>query len=487
MGKIMFDYTGKLKNLFEDWAKEGAIEVEPLPLSGSDRRYVRFRGKTKTAIGSYHIDMPENETFVAFTRHFVSKNLPVPALYASELAEGCYLLQDLGNETLLERLERRKTESGGLPNDVIDLYRKSLAALCDMQALGGEGLDYNLCYTKRAFDKEAIFGDLNYFKYYFLKVCKIPFNEESLEKDFHVLADFLLLADTSYFLFRDFQARNIMLVNDAPHFIDYQGGMQGALYYDVASLLSQAKAELPWAVRDELAAYYMGVLREKGIAPADRAPQPDLYEGYTLIRLIQVLGSYGFRGLYEGRAHFMKSIPYGLENIRAFFERGRLPVKIDTLKDCLLRLTELERFRPYDKQKAAAAPLTVKVNSFSYIKSGIPADSSTNGGGFVFDCRPIFNPGRFEPYKKLTGKDKAVADFLKTRTKMDEFLRHVFAIVDNAVETYIERGFSDLMVNFGCTGGQHRSVYAAEQLARHLREQYGVRVELAHLEAPWGL
>lgn len=470
----------KLIQLFETWAGEAVETHELLPLSGSDRRYVRLASATKKAIGTHHIDGRENEAFVAFTKYFVAKKLPVPRLFAEQLADNIYLLEDLGDQNLLDTLEKNRTSETISPQ-VIELYKQSLAALADLQNVGDD-FPYELCCQRQAFDKQAIIDDLHYFKYYFLKVCKLPFDELALEKDFHALADFLMLADTSFFLFRDCQARNIMIVNNKPYFIDYQGGMRGSLYYDPASLLSQAKANLPETLREHLITYYFNVLKEKNINPKDKAPADQLYEGYKLIRLIQVLGSYGFRGLFEGREHFLKSIPFGLQNVKDFFERSNLPLGLPCLKDCLLRLAALPRFQPFDRQRAAQSRLMVKVASFSYLKSGIPKDASTNGGGFVFDCRPIHNPGRYEPYKQLTGRDKPVADFLQAQSKMNFFLQNIYNIIDEAVETYIERDFTDLMISFGCTGGQHRSVYAAEQTAKHLKEKYGVKVELQHFE-----
>ncbi len=298
--------------------------------------------------------------------------------------------------------------------------------------------------------------------------------------DFEALSTYLTHTEYKYFMFRDFQSRNIIVKNDEVNFIDYQGGMKGALQYDVASLLWQAKAELSEKWKDDLLDYYMDQIDQLLEQPVDRVTFVSQYNGYVLIRLLQVMGAYGFRGLFERKAHFLASIPLALRNLKFFIENKRIGIVMPEFTRVLkLVVTDemIERFEP--PQANEQTPLLIHINSFSY-RTGIPNDESENGGGFVFDMRGILNPGRFDEYKKLSGKDKPVQDFLEQRTKMNEFLNSVWDLVDITVETYLKRDFSSLMINFGCTGGQHRSVYAAEQTARHLKNKYKVKVVLSH-------
>ena len=473
----MKNYQLLLPKLFEDWAGEKAVKMDTLAQAGSDRRYFRLFGETKSAIGTYNADFKENKAFIRFTQHFWKKGLNVPEIYAENLLNGVYLQSDLGDTQLFNLLPQLGEE---WTDGVIDLYKKSVTALADLQIKGGEDLDYSICYPRAAFDKQSMMWDLNYFKHYFLKLGKIPFDEQALEDDFQKFTDYLLLADCNYFLFRDFQSRNIMIKNNEPYFVDYQGGRKGALQYDVASLLYQAKGGLPPSVKKAVFEHYVD--KVDSMVSIDRRFFTEQYYGYVLIRCLQALGAYGFRGLYERREHFLSSIPFAIDQMEQILGFIKLPVKMPELFKCLDLICKSEQFESIDKKKMASSPLVVKVTSFSYRKTSYPPDDSGNGGGFAFDCRFIDNPGRFDEYKKLTGRDKPVIDFLKNQTVMETFLQSVFAIVDKAVETYTERDFASLMVNFGCTGGQHRSVFAADQMARHLKEKYGVKVELTHIE-----
>ncbi|HEY4153938.1 MAG TPA: RNase adapter RapZ, partial [Puia sp.] len=348
---------------------------------------------------------------------------------------------------------------------------------------GDKGLDYeNWCLTSSEFGKQAILSDLLYFKYYFLDTLQLPYDKEKLVADFEIFASDLSKVDYKYFMFRDFQSRNIMIENEKVHFIDYQGGMKGALQYDVASMLWQAKAELPDEWKNKLLEYYMDCVESELGRPVDRERFIRQFRGYVLIRLMQVLGAYGFRGLFERKAHFLISIPLGLKNLRDFLQNhftGRGLSEYERVLHLIVEDQVIQRFVPL--RASAETPLQVHINSFSY-KKGIPADSSGNGGGFVFDCRSILNPGRLDAFKSKTGRDKEVKDFLEQETKMPEYLNSVFDLVDISVEDYINRGFKSLMVNFGCTGGQHRSVYAADALARHLKNKFGVNIGIHHVE-----
>ena len=467
----------QLAELFERWADESPSLILPLAPSGGNRIYYRLKGENKVAIGAFSPNQKETQAFLTFSKHFKEKGMPVPEIYAEQLDQHIYLQEDLGFTTLYSYLLQK---GDYFPDYLIQIYKQVVEKLAVLQIKGGDGLDYSVCYPRDAFDKQSMLWDFNYFKYYFLKLANIPFDEQALENDFHTFADYLLQTDCHYFMFRDFQTRNIMVKSGEPFFIDYQGGRRGALQYDLASLLYQAKANIPADIRLELLDHYLDTAEQ--LIDIDRTSFLEYYYGYVLIRSIQVLGAYGFRGLYERKEHFLKSIPFAIRNIKWIFENVDLKMNIPELQQALQSIIESKQFEPFDKIKAASSLLTVKINSFSYKRSGIPQDDSGNGGGFIFDCRFIHNPGRYEPYKKLTGRDEEVINFLRHHSEMDGFLNNVYHIVDGAVENYIERSFTNLMVNFGCTGGQHRSVYAADALAKHLTEKYGLKIQVYHIE-----
>lgn len=465
-----------LSDLFEQWAGERPELILPLAPSGSHRIYYRLSRKDRSAIGAYNLDHRENIAFLTLSRHFKAKGLPVPEIYAQDLGRSVYLQEDLGATTLYSYLLQAK---GGFPDYLIRIYKKVVEQLALLQVKGAQGLSFDICYPRPAFDKQSMLWDFNTFKYYFLKLARIPFDEQALEQDAHRFAEYLLTTDCRHFMFRDFQARNIMLKGGEPHFIDYQGGRQGALQYDLASLLFQAKANIPEDIRKELIGHYLDRLSE--LLPLDREQFIEYFYAYVLMRSIQTFGTYGFRGLFERKDYFIKSIPFAMRNVKWILENTDLPVKMPELLKALNAIAASKKFELFDKEKAAASLLTVTVQSFSY-KRGIPEDSSGHGGGFVFDCRFIHNPGLYEPYKNLTGRDESVANFLQQHASVEEFLNRVYLIVDPAIENYIERSFTSLMINFGCTGGQHRSVYAADQLGKHIQEKYGIRVVVNHIE-----
>jgi len=394
-----------------------------------------------------------------------------------------YIQQDFGSTSLLDELEQK-----GYTDEVYGLYRQSLEQLALLQLKGHEGLDYKKCLTNASFGKEAIMADLLYFKYYFLDALRRPYDKQKLIKDFEALSNYLAHTEYKFFMFRDFQSRNIMVdANNEVHFIDYQGGMKGAPQYDVASLLWQAKANLSDDWKQRLLEDYIHAFERIIEQPVDKDIFRSQYNGYVLIRLLQVLGAYGFRGLFERKAHFLTSIPLALQNLQWFITHQHIGIALPEFKRVLDICTSDEviaEFTPV--QATAATPLLVTISSFSFIKNGYPADDTGNGGGFVFDMRGILNPGRFDDYKHLSGLDKPVKDFLEQQTKMPDFLNSMFSVVDISVEEYIKRGFEHLTINFGCTGGQHRSVYAAEALARHLRNKFKVKIELSHTnKANW--
>ncbi len=456
--------------------------IHLLPQSGSDRRYFRIKNGPGSLIATFNLNIPENNAFIFFTHHFRKQGLSVPDILATDSTGTAYFQTDLGDQSLMMTLEEK-----GYTEEVKQLFADSLAELAKLQVLGDFGMDYSKCLTAKEFGKQAIMSDLLYFKYYFLDTLQRPYDKQALINDFDALATYLTHTEYKFFMMRDFQSRNIMLVEGKPFFIDYQGGMKGAPQYDVASMLWQARANLSDEWKSDLFNGYMDSLDQYLAKPMNREVFRTQYYGYVLIRLLQVLGAYGFRGLFERKAHFLASIPMALRNLKWFVENRLLGIHTPEFRKVLELVVSdeiIEKFTP--AQAREESPLTVYINSFSFIKNGYPDDESENRGGFVFDCRGILNPGRIDTYKKQSGKDRDVVDFLEQQTRMPEFLNSVFDIVDINVEDYLNRGFKRLMVNFGCTGGQHRSVYAAEQTARHLRNKYKVTTVVDHMnEENW--
>lgn len=449
------------------------VSVDPVSASASNRRYYRMASPAGTCIGAVGTDRQENDAFVAISLHFRSKGIPVPEVFAVSEDGMSYLQEDLGDEVLLDRLVKARRTGEGLA-EADELLCSAMALLPKIQFEGASGFDFSVCYPQPAFDRRMVMFDLNYFKYCFLKATGLEFNEMRLQDDFEKLADDLLADDTYTFMYRDFNARNVMVRGGEPCFIDFQGGRRGPVYYDVASFVYHARAGYTDGQREKMLEAYLEALSE--YMPVDRKVFFSRLRLFVLFRLLQVMGAYGFRGWTEHKAAFMTSIPAALDELVRLLEEPfeEYPYLVETLG----RMAALDRFRRPER----AGGLEVKVYSFSF-KKGIPEDPSGNGGGYVFDCRSIHNPGRYEPYKKLTGRDEAVIRFLEDDGEILTFLDHVYGVVDPHVETFAGRGFTDLMVSFGCTGGQHRSVYCAEHLARHLAEKYpDVRVRLIHRE-----
>jgi aminoglycoside/choline kinase family phosphotransferase len=437
-----------------------------------------YNERGETVIGTYGLNVAENEAFIYFSGHFAKRGLPVPRILGINHDRIVYLQEDFDNVSLLDILEKQ-----GFTEDVYNLFRESLHQLARLQVFGDEGLDYSKCLTNKEFGKQAIMADLLYFKYYFLDALRKPYDKQKLIDDFEALSNYLTHTEYKYFMYRDCQSRNIMVKNDnSVHFIDYQGGMKGAPQYDVASMIWQARANLPDDWKANLLEDYMNSFESIIQDSIDKEVFRSQYNGYVLIRLLQVLGAYGFRGLFERKAQFLTSIPLALKNLSWFIENHSLGIVVPEFRKVLnICIDEevIQRFNPV--QANEETPLLVKISIFSYRK-GIPEDASGNGGGFVFDCRGIDNPGRHDIYKEVHGRDKPVMEYLERQTRMEDFLNSVFDIVDISVEAYIKRGFTSLCVNFGCTGGQHRSVYAADALARHLKTKYKVKIELTHRE-----
>jgi aminoglycoside/choline kinase family phosphotransferase len=469
-----------LEQLFEQHFGSRATKVQPVQggLGGSVRVIVRLANSEHSAIGIQNDVAEENAAFLAFTRHFRNHGLPVPEIHIVDEAHGAYLEEDLGDTTLFQFLSQNRSGTEIAP-EVVAAYRKVVETLPRFQVEAARDFDYSVCYPRESFDRQSISWDLNYFKYYFLKLSGVPFHEQALEEDFEKLTDLLLSTDTNYFLYRDFQSRNIMLRDGNPFFLDYQGGRRGALQYDIASLLFDAKAELPPEVRAQLLDDYLDALAQH--IALDRNEFLRTYYAYVYVRIMQALGAYGFRGFYERKAHFLQSVPYALRNLRWLMHNVKLPVELPALMSAFANMIGSEKLQQIITPVMKTEGLTVTITSFSFHRGPVQDDSG-NGGGFVFDARSLPNPGREERFNRLCGRDEAVIEYLQVESAVHEYFAHAMSLVDASVREYQRRGFTHLMVSFGCTGGQHRSVYLAEQTAKHLASRDGLHVVLRHRE-----
>ena len=474
----------QLVALYERHFNTSPAHVEEMPKAGSNRQYYRLtHADGSSVVGVVGTSRDENHAFIYLARHFQHRRLPVPEVIAVSDDELRYLQQDLGPTSLFDALKGGREAGGHYDGHEKELLRRTIAWLPRLQFEGAEGLDFTVCYPQPQMDEMNVMFDLNYFKYCFLKATGVVFNEDKLENDFEKLTHDLLAVPSETFMYRDFQSRNVMLVGDADKpaecklaFIDFQGGRRGPYYYDVASFVWQSRAKYPDDLKKDLVNAYMCKLKEY-VPDLDEKKFHENLRLFVLFRTLQVLGAYGFRGYFEKKPDFMKnSIVPAVANLRKLVLNK--PFKqYPYLTHIIDELVNLKDFVSEDKG------LTVRVMSFAY-KKGIPHDASGNGGGFVFDCRALNNPGKYDKYKAFTGLDQNVIDFLKKESTIDKWLEHVYALVDESVERYKKRNFTDLMVCFGCTGGQHRSVYAAEHLAEHIHDKFNVRVELSHREQP---
>ena len=471
-----------LQELFLQWSGQETVHCLAMgSSSASSRRYYRLTtgGTTPvSAIGCIASDIDENEAFFSFTGQLAERGVRVPQLYAVASDRRHYLQQDLGDTSLYDILRANRQQGRGVDKHILHLYRQALSDLADMQRVAAD-IDFSRAYPIADFGKQAIAWDLNYFKYNFLKLASIPFNEARLEDDFETLATLALEANTSYFLYRDFNPRNIMVKDDVLYYIDYQGARRGAAQYDVVSLLYSTSSDLPQPIRDELLRHYLDY---RGIEGQQRDLWLRHFQAYRLLRLLQNLGAYGYRGIFQGKPYFLQSIPQALDNLRHLLYQRLLPP-----------LPEIEHLATLDATShiplptshvplsTSDIPLTVTLLSFSY-KQGLPPDPTGNGGGFVFDCRALPNPGRYDQYKAYTGRDATVIEFLQREEAVGSFLDHVKGILSQSVQKYLSRHFTHLQVAFGCTGGQHRSVYCTEQIAQWLHDNYPVAVHVQHIE-----
>ena len=498
----------KLKKLYREATGLDVSEVEAIPGAGSNRKYYRLKGSDgSTLIGAVGTSRDENHAFCYLARHFHEAGLPVPQVMA-ESSDGLrYLQTDLGNQSLFDALKGGREAGGRYNARERELLRRTVAALPAMQILGAQGLDFSQCYPQEALDETNVLFDLNYFKYCFLKATGLDFHELKLEASFQLMARDIVSIPGGAFMYRDFQARNVMLdAQGNPYFIDFQGGRRGPIQYDVASFLWQASARYPKKLREELIKVYID-----GLKQYQEVNEKQFRQGLqlcVLFRLLQVLGAYGFRGYFERKKHFLESIPPAMESLRDLLKSGGTPYQY--LNEVLTELVAMPQFKPEPRQNVkradgfkttqlnpypthpqdgpatfsrydAQGPLVVRVFSFSYRK-GIPEDTSGNGGGYVFDCRSTHNPGRYEPYKQLTGLDEPVIRFLEDDGEILTFLESVYKLADAHVHRYMQRGFTSLMFSFGCTGGQHRSVYSAQHLAEHIHRKFGIEVHICHRE-----
>lgn len=479
-----------LLQLYKEWCGKAPQKIETLPKAGSNRQYVRLYGADNcSVIGVIGPNTTENHCFVYLASHFCSKGLPIPRILAFSDDETCYLQQDLGQRSLYDELKKARANHYEYGPEEEKLLARTIRLLAHIQVEGSDGLDFKQCLDPTSFDRRAAMFDLNYFKYSFLKTTDLPFNETILEDNLEQLAADLVGegSEEHYFLYRDFQARNVMLHEGNPFFIDFQGGMQGPLQYDVASFLWQASARYPQMLRDQLIGEYTDELRS--LLPSfNEITFRKKLQLFVFFRILQVLGAYGLRGYVERKKYFLDSIPLALQNLRRQLLDG-VVLPYPYLNDILHQLVDLPQFNIAPTLSGAASrskydgqgPLKVRVYSFSY-KKGIPNDNSGNGGGYVFDCRSTHNPGRYEAYKHITGLDTPVIKFLEDDGEILTFLDSIYKLADNHVKRYIERGFTDLMFSFGCTGGQHRSVYCAQHLAEHLHRKFGIAVRVEHRE-----
>ncbi|MBR0268598.1 MAG: phosphotransferase [Prevotella sp.] len=498
-----------LRKLYEQWKGEAPVQTERLAGAGSNREYYRMTdGEGQSVIGCIGTSRDENHAFVCLTKHFTRRQLPVPQILAVSNDELRYLQTDLGDQSLFDALRVGREAGGRYTQQERALLVKTIRELPNIQMRGARGLDWSCCYPQPEFDQDSVLFDLNYFKYCFLKATGLDFHELKLEANFRMLAKDLTSESCDAFLYRDFQARNVMLVDGEPRFIDYQGGRKGPFYYDLASFLWQASAKYPDKLRRDLIGEYYDSLKNYTEVPSERHFKSRL-DLFVLFRTLQVLGAYGFRGYFERKRHFIDSIPPAMDNMRNLLKNSTVDA-YPYLKEVLSNMCQLPQFAPQkvvmpkraDGYKTTESnvykphpqdgpatfskydgtgPLVVRVFSFSYRK-GIPEDESGNGGGYVFDCRSTHNPGRYEPYKQLTGLDEPVIRFLEDDGEITVFLQSVYRLADAHVERYLQRGFTSLMFSFGCTGGQHRSVYSAQHLAEHIHEKYGIEVRICHRE-----
>lgn len=463
----------QLEELFKQYTGRKCLSCEELPQSGSNRRYFRLKAEGISLIGAMGTSVEENKAFVSLANHFRDVGLNVPEVYTVSSDKVYYLQEDLGTVSLFDAIASGR-QKGSYSAKEVALLKKTMALLPKFQFEGGRDMDYSVCFPQPEFDERNIWFDFNYFKYCFLKTSGLEFSEIKLHQDMEKMcSDLLGVMRGSTFMYRDFQARNVMLKDGKPYFIDFQGGRKGPFYYDIASFVWQARANYSDELKEILIATYRKELK-KYVMVSEKEFNHDL-RLFVLFRTLQVLGAYGFRGYFEKKPHFLQSIPFAIENLRKLIKKPF--VEYPYLQQVLTELTKMRQLKDLRRD----VTLEVHIFSFAY-KKGIPMDDSGNGGGYVFDCRGLENPGKFERYKTFTGLDEPVIKFLEDEGGIKKYLANVYDIVDPHVKRFVERKFTHLQVCFGCTGGQHRSVYCARHLADHIAKKFNVRVKLTHRE-----
>lgn len=463
--------TDRLIDLYTACTGHYPAAVQPIIGSASSRTYFRISGNP-TLIGTYSGNVAENKAFISMSGTLASYGVKVPRVVKISDDECFYLQQDLGDTSLYSII----IDEGYTPR-TIELLKKSLSELLTFQIVGAEYSDENEYYPVKSMDGISVSWDLNYFKYCFAKVIGCDIDEVALEKDFEKLNGTISSASPKALIHRDFQSRNIMIVNNIPWFIDFQGARRGPVLYDVISCLKQARIKMPEQIQRELLDYYITLAAQRfGI---DKSEISDTIDDIAIFRLLQVLGAYGYRGLIEGKPNFISPLESALASVESLLERKHTnyPYLHSLINEAADKVSALSdpSFCIYDNR------LNVLVTSFSY-KKGIPVDRSGNGGGFVFDCRAIHNPGRYDQYKSLTGEDRPVIEFLEHDGEIKPFLNSCKQLVDMSITKYLKRGFTHLSISFGCTGGQHRSVYSARHMADYIARKYGIHVTLYHRE-----
>ncbi len=456
--RILFDSYYKIKNL----------RMTPIAGSGSDRLYFRMSASSVTCIGTFVHDAEEGKCFIRLAEDFSKCGHAVPKILAVSPDFHCYLQEDLGDKSLFSLL--------GDP-DCEKLVKDTLQRLVALQKTP-KNIWISDCMNKDFSCRQAMW-DLNYFKYEYLKPTNTLFDEDRLEDDFERLAGRLMSIPEDFFGFmmRDCQSRNVMVTPDGPVFIDFQGGRFGPVLYDVVSFLWQARAGFSDKFRNEMLEFYCMCYCDGDSEKI--SSMLSILDELVLFRTLQVLGAYGFRGLVQHKSHFLASIPGALANLKTLINNGVLE-NYPELKKVSQVLVDDPAYNKID----SCGNLVVEIYSFSY-KKGYPQDLSGNGGGFIFDCRALHNPGIYKMYKDLTGKDAPVIEYLESRGEVQPFLHGVWTLTDPAIERYLSRGFTHLQIGFGCTGGQHRSVYSAEHTATHVRELFPeVEVRVIHREHP---
>lgn len=463
----------QLEELFKQYTGKKCLSCEELPQSGSNRRYFRLKAEGISLIGAMGTSVEENKAFVSLANHFKDVGLNVPEVYTVSSDKVYYLQEDLGTVSLFDAIASGR-QKGSYSAKEVALLKKTMALLPKFQFEGGRDMDYSVCFPQPEFDERNIWFDFNYFKYCFLKTSGLEFSEIKLHQDMEKMcSDLLGVMRGSTFMYRDFQARNVMLKDGKPYFIDFQGGRKGPFYYDIASFVWQARANYSDELKEILIGVYKKELK-KYVMVSEKEFNHDL-RLFVLFRTLQVLGAYGFRGYFEKKPHFLQSIPFAIENLRKLIKKPF--VEYPYLQQVLTELTKMRQLKDLRRD----VTLEVHIFSFAY-KKGIPMDDSGNGGGYVFDCRGLENPGKYERYKTFTGLDEPVIKFLEDEGGIKKYLANVYDIVDPHVKRFVERKFTHLQVCFGCTGGQHRSVYCARHLADHIAKKFNVKVKLTHRE-----